>query len=46
VIGNGMRLDSSSVIELDDRWRSVLTAADLRAFDAVAGQINRRYGYA
>jgi hypothetical protein len=45
VIGNGMRLDSSSAIELDDRWRSVLDAADLRAFDAVAGEMNRSYGY-
>lgn len=46
VLGNGMRLDSTSEIELDQRWRSTLTPADLRQFDAVAGKMNRRYGYA
>jgi hypothetical protein len=45
VVGNGMRLDSSSEIRLDDRWRNVLQAADLSAFDAVAGPMNRAYGY-
>jgi len=46
VIGNSMRLDRCSEIRLDERWRSVLTAEDLRAFDAVAGKMNKRYGYA
>lgn len=46
VIGNGMRLDTTSDIRLDDRWRSALTAGDLREFDAVAGDLNRRLGYA
>ncbi len=45
VIGNGMRLDGTSVIALDERWKSVLTAEDLRAFERVAGEYNRRYGY-
>jgi hypothetical protein len=45
VIGNGMRLDSTTEISLDERWRSVLTEEDLRAFDDVAGEVNRRYGY-
>jgi hypothetical protein len=46
VIGNGMRLDSSSEIRLDERWRTVLTDGDLAVFDRVAGEMNRRYGYA
>ncbi|MEP0844845.1 MAG: sulfotransferase, partial [Phycisphaerae bacterium] len=46
VIGNGMRLDPSSEIRLDERWRTVLTARELRAFDRVAGPMNRGYGYA
>lgn len=46
VIGNGMRLDTTSEIRLDDAWRNTLTAADLAAFDAVAGDLNRRLGYA
>lgn len=46
VIGNGMRLDRTSTIELDERWKTVLTPQDLATFDAVAGAMNRAYGYA
>ena len=45
IVGNGMRLDSSSEIVLDDRWRKVLTQDDLEVFDRVAGARNRQYGY-
>ena len=45
VVGNGMRLDTTSKITLDERWRSVLTDQDLRIFDREAGRMNRRYGY-
>jgi hypothetical protein len=45
VVGNGMRLDEGGEVRLDERWRSLLTAEDLRTFDAVAGRLNRRYGY-
>jgi hypothetical protein len=45
VIGNGMRMDSTSEIRLDERWKSQLTLADLKTFDAVAGDLNRQYGY-
>ena len=45
VVGNGMRLDSTSEIRLDERWRSVLTAPELREFDAAAGAENQRFGY-
>lgn len=46
VVGNGMRLDTTSEIRLDERWRQVLTAEQLATFDKVAGTANRRYGYA
>jgi len=46
VIGNGMRMDSSSKIRLDERWKSNLSKDDLRVFDAVVGNLNRHYGYA
>ena len=46
IVGNGMRLDSTSQISLDERWKSVLTEEDLRIFDREAGEMNRRYGYA
>jgi len=45
VIGNGMRLDSTSEIRLDERWREHLSIEDLRAFESVAGKLNRKYGY-
>jgi hypothetical protein len=45
VVGNGMRLDTTSEIRLDERWRETLTEQDLRVFNDVAGELNRRYGY-
>jgi hypothetical protein len=45
VVGNGMRLDDTSEIRLDDRWRTNLSQADLREFDRVAGDLNRSFGY-
>jgi hypothetical protein len=45
VIGNGMRLDNTTQVVLDERWRTVLTKYDLRTFDHIAGPINRLYGY-
>ncbi len=45
VIGNGMRLDSSSEIKLDERWKSELTKQQLQIFEQFAGQKNNQYGY-
>lgn len=45
VVGNGMRLDSRSEVELDERWKTVLSDADKAAFDRIAGDLNRGYGY-
>jgi hypothetical protein len=45
VVGNGMRLDSTSEVRLDERWRQALTEEDLREFDLVAGPFNRRMQY-
>ncbi len=45
MIGNGMRFDSSAAISLDERWRDVLSKAELAAFDRLAGSLNRAYGY-
>lgn len=45
VVGNGMRLDTTFEIRLDERWRSVLTQSDLQIFDRKAGEMNRKYGY-
>jgi len=45
VVGNGMRLDTTSKVRLDERWRSVLTQEELTIFNAMAGETNARYGY-
>jgi Sulfotransferase family len=45
VLGNGMRLDNTSEIKLDERWRSVLSVEQLLKFERVAGAMNRRLGY-
>ncbi len=45
VIGNGMRLDTTSQVKLDERWKSVLNKDQLQVFEQVAGVLNRHYGY-
>lgn len=45
VVGNGMRLDSTREVKLDDRWRTALGPGDLATFDTVAGSLNRHLGY-
>jgi hypothetical protein len=45
VLGNAMRLRSSSEIKVDEKWRGALTAAQLEVFDRIAGRLNQRYGY-
>lgn len=45
VVGNGMRLDQTSEIRLDERWRTALGNTELATFDQVAGALNRRFGY-
>jgi Sulfotransferase family len=45
VIGNGMRLDRTGDIVLDERWRTALNEQDLETFERVAGALNRRLGY-
>lgn len=46
VIGNGMRLNDTAEIRLDERWREFLSEEDRGVFDSIAGDLNRRYGYA
>ncbi|HEY3913007.1 MAG TPA: sulfotransferase, partial [Verrucomicrobiae bacterium] len=43
VLGNEMRLKSTSQIRLDERWRTQLSAEDLQVFARVAGGMNQRY---
>jgi hypothetical protein len=45
IVGNGMRLDTTSEIRLDERWRGILSQQDLGEFERIAGRMNRRYGY-
>lgn len=46
VVGNGMRMDTTSEIRHDERWRTHLTPEQLNVFNEVAGALNRSYGYA
>jgi len=45
VLGNGMRFDTSDEIILDERWKKELTKEELKEFELVAGDMNRRLGY-
>ncbi len=45
VLGNGMRLDSTEEIKLDDRWTEELSDDELSQFDEIAGDLNRSFGY-
>jgi hypothetical protein len=45
VVGNGMRLDMTSEVRLDERWQAVLLPEQLQMFDTVAGALNHQYGY-
>jgi hypothetical protein len=41
-----MRLDWQGDVKLDESWRQSLSPEDLQTFARVAGDLNRRYGYA
>jgi hypothetical protein len=45
VLGHSTRLNGFEKIKLNEKWRTELTAAELRAFDTVAGRQNRKLGY-
>jgi len=45
VLGHASRLKGVAAIQLNERWRAELSAADLRLFDGVAGRLNRTLGY-
>lgn len=45
LVGNGMRLDKTSDIRLDERWRNHLSPEDLEIFDQLGGNLNGLYGY-
>ena len=45
VVGNGMRLDTTSEVCLDERWRTRLFREHLRVFNLTGGELNERYGY-
>jgi len=45
IIGNGMRLDTTNEIRLNEQWRQVLSQEDLRTYETVCGDLSRRLGY-
>jgi hypothetical protein len=45
IIGNQMRLSSTSEIRLDEGWKQALTPEQITAIDRFIAPLNRRYGY-
>ncbi|MDT8300320.1 MAG: sulfotransferase [Sedimentisphaerales bacterium] len=45
ILGNEMRMNTTSQIRLDEKWKSVLKDEELKIFDFEAGKMNRRYEY-
>lgn len=45
VIGNRMRLSSTSEIRIDERWRTALTPDQRATVERLVAPLNRRYGY-
>jgi hypothetical protein len=45
VLGHRMRLTGATAIQLDEKWRTQLSAGDLQIFETVAGRFNRALGY-
>ena len=45
IIGNQMRLSSTSEIRLDESWKQALTAEQMTTIDQLVAPLNRRYGY-
>jgi len=45
IIGNRMRLQTTSEIRLDERWKTALPERDLAAVERLVAPYNRRYGY-
>jgi hypothetical protein len=45
ILGNAMRLQNTSEIRLDEKWRTELSPADLAQFERAGGALNRSLGY-
>ena len=45
VIGNRMRLSSTSEIRIDDRWKTALAPEQMAVVESRVGELNRSYGY-
>ena len=45
VVGNGMRLDDSEVIKLDERWKEQLNESELEKYHQVVGKYHQSLGY-
>lgn len=45
IIGNSMRLNFTSEIKPDEKWRDALSKSDLALIESIAGAKNRSYGY-
>ncbi len=45
ILGNAMRLSSTSEIRMDEKWKQSLGHEELETFSSLAGMVNRQLGY-
>jgi len=45
ILGNSMRLQSTSEIRLDEKWKTALNENDLEIFNRISGPVNKNLGY-
>lgn len=45
ILGNQMRMASTSNVRLDEKWKTELEPNDIETFNAIAGESNNVYGY-
>ena len=45
ILGNSMRLKSTTEITLDERWRSIMVGDNLEYFESEVGYLNKKLGY-
>lgn len=45
IAGNNMKWKPNNVIKLNEKWKTDLSMEELKCFESIAGEINRRFGY-
>lgn len=43
--GNDMKWKPNNAIKLNEKWKTALSGQQLKTFESIAGDINRKFGY-